>query len=552
MNTDRFTIDIIQNSIQAAADEMFAIMRRTAMSAIIYEVLDMGTGITDADGELAGSGAGIPTFIGMLDKAVKATVHHLRAQKRSLRSGDVYMTNDPNWGGVTHLNDIILLKPVFAENQLVAWTANAAHWNDIGGMAPGSMSVESREIYQEGLRLPAVQVCSADHLEPSVVDLLQANSRLPDYLLGDLWAGIAALNIGEQRILELISKFGADMYEESVKQYLDYGEQITLNGLKKIPSGTYQFEEVQEDQLRIKAKITITPERFTVNLEDNPSQQATPFNLSHDATVIAAQMVLKAVTGAQLICNGGSFRPLKVKTRPGTIFNASSTAPMGFYYETRIRLYDFLLRTLATHMPERIPAGHFASICGTMIGGIHPETGRQYSIIEPQVGGWGGSTNKDGNTAMFSACHGETYNCPVEITERRNGVLVNQLRLNSDPGGAGQFRGGNGIVAEYKILSPQAWVTAAFTRHQDPPWGLKKGHSGSVNAIRILKPDGTISTHSKVSHYSLETGDVIQIITANGAGWGDPAQRPVKKIQADIKNQYVTKTLALQQYGRVE
>jgi N-methylhydantoinase B len=201
---DVFTLEIIQNALQAIADEMFAAMRQTAMSPIIYEVLDMGTGITDASGEIASSGAGIPAFIGVLDKAVKFII---RENDGDIEPGDVFITNDPHSGGVSHLNDVILAMPVFSDGKLVAWTANIAHWNDVGGMVPGSLSTEATEIYQEGLRLTGVKLISKGKIIRSVVQILCANSRMPDFLEGDMWAGVAAVRSGERRIVELAKKY---------------------------------------------------------------------------------------------------------------------------------------------------------------------------------------------------------------------------------------------------------------------------------------------------------------------------------------------------------
>jgi N-methylhydantoinase B len=205
---DSITLEIIQNSLQAIADEMFAALRKTAMSAIIYEVLDAGTGITDATGNLASSGAGIPGFVGVLDKAVKRIVE-LHNKPGDIEPGDVFITNDPYFGGVTHLNDNILMMPVFVDGQLLAWTANIAHWNDVGGMAPGSISMDAKEIFQEGLRLPGVKLIARGQPLRSVIDIMTANTRLPKFLLGDLWAGVAAARIGARRIEDSVRKYGA-------------------------------------------------------------------------------------------------------------------------------------------------------------------------------------------------------------------------------------------------------------------------------------------------------------------------------------------------------
>lgn len=207
---DIFTRDIIQNALQAIADEMFAAMRKAAMSPIIYEVLDMGTGITDAQGDIASSGAGIPAFVGVLDKAVKQILKHHQADE--IEDGDVFISNDPHDGGaVTHLNDVVLAMPVFADGQLVAWTANIAHWNDVGGMVPGSLSTEAVDIFQEGLRLASVKLISRGQPIRSVLQILRANSRMPDFMEGDLWAGIAAVRCGALRLQQLNSKYGTEI-----------------------------------------------------------------------------------------------------------------------------------------------------------------------------------------------------------------------------------------------------------------------------------------------------------------------------------------------------
>lgn len=537
--SDRFSIEIIQNSVQAAADEMFSAMQRTAMSAIIYEVLDMGTGITDAAGNLVGSGAGIPTFVGMLDKAVVRVIQAF-ADDNAVQEGDIFMVNDPYAGGVTHLNDVILCMPVFADDRIVAWTANAAHWNDIGGMAPGSMTTTATEIFQEGIRIPPIRLFEAGRPIQSVLDILKANGRMPDYLEGDLWAGVASLRTGEKRLSQMNDRYGRELFETALSEYLDYGEQVTLNALAGISPGEYEFAEKQDNGLEYRVRIRVTGDGFTVDLRDNPDQYSGPYNLSRDGVVIAAQMVLKSLTSPHTVCNSGTFRPLEVLTKPGTVFEPLHPAPMAFYYETRIRVHDLIWQAMAAAIPERLPAGHFSSICGTMIGGIHPESGRHFSIIEPEAGGWGGSSERDGNSAMFSACHGETYNCPAEISEMRYGVVVDRFSLNSDGGGEGQYRGGRGICVEYRIRARDAWLTASYTRSQCPPWPLNGGQPGSLNYIEILRPGRPAERYTSVSRLELDEGDVIRIVTANGAGWGDCRDRDPVAVKDDIRNEYLT------------
>ncbi len=545
---DPITLEIIQNSLQAAADEMFAALRRAAMSAIIYEVLDMGTGITDKYGELAGSGAGIPAFVGVLDKTVKKIIAKFEPTG-DIEAGDVFMTNDPYNGGVTHLNDMVLVMPVFAESKIVAWTANIAHWNDVGGMVPGSMSTDAIEIFQEGIIYPGVKLIARGKPIQAVFDILTANCRMPDFLTGDLWAGVASVRVGERRILEIVNKYGQDVFLHALEQYMDYGEQVSLNALKQLPKGIFSLEEEQDNGQVYKVAVEITADEFIVDLRGNPDQDGGPFNMSADEAVVSCQMAFKNVTAPNKTANGGTFRPLKVLLRQGTVFNPHHPAAMGIYYEIGMRLHDLIMRCLAEHMPDRVPAGGFASICGTLFGGIHPDTGRPYAVIEPELGGWGGSHTRDGMPGQFSPFHGETYNCPAEVAEARYGVTVDYLSFHDEDGGAGLHRGGKGVRIDYRIRSDNAWLTVAYTRDKFPPWPLKGGQPGSPNHIIIRRTNGEQERYAVVSGLTLNTDDVIQVMTATGAGWGDPLERNPALVQEDLKNGYITPEQANRYYG---
>lgn len=538
-NYDPITLEIIQSSLQAAADEMFAALRRTAMSAIIYEVLDMGTGITDKDGELAGSGAGIPAFVGVLDKTVKRVLQKFD-QPGDIEKGDIFITNDPYNGGVTHLNDVVLVMPVFVEDEMVAWTANIAHWNDVGGMVPGSMSTDATEIFQEGMILAGVKLFSRGQPIRSVFDILTANCRMPDFLTGDLWAGVASVRVGERRVLEIVNKYGKDVFLHAVKEYLDYGERVSLAAMKRLPKGTYSLVEEQDSGPPFKVTVEIRDDEFVIDLRDNPDQDKGPFNMSADEAIVACQIAFKGITSPERVANGGTFRPLRVLLRHGSLFDPIFPAAMGIYYELSIRLHDLIWRCMAEALPEQLPAGGFASVCGTLFGGVHPDTGRAYAVIEPELGGWGGSPLKDGNPGQFSAFHGETYNCPAEVAEARYGVTVDYLSFHDEEGGAGFHRGGKGVRIDYRIKSDNAWLTVAYTRSRVPPWPLKGGQPGSPNHIIIRRANGEQEHYSVVSGLTLNTDDVIQVMTSTGAGWGDPTERPVELIEQDVKNGYIT------------
>jgi N-methylhydantoinase B len=544
--TDRITLEIIQSSLQAASDEMFAAFRKTAMSAIIYEVLDMGTGITDGDGNLASSGAGIPAFVGVLDKAVKRVIE---LNAGDIRPGDIFATNDPYFGGVTHLNDVVLAMPVFADGELIAWTANIAHWNDVGGMVPGSISNEAREIFQEGLRLPAVKLVSEGEPIRSVMEIMKCNSRLPDYLQGDMWAGIAAARVGERRILDLVARYGHDTFTTALRTFMEYGEEVARRALRELPKGRFTLAEEQDSGAVYTATVEIADDEFVVDLRDNPDQDPGPNNASRDGTMIAAQMVFMNITGASSSANAGHFKPLRLLTRPGSVFDARPPAAFATYYEVEIRLYDVIWRCLAPHLGDRLPAGSFASVCGTFIGGPHPDTGRHFTIVEPQVGGWGGEALRDGNSAMFSGFHGDTFNCPAEVAEARYGLYVDQLRLNDEPGGEGEFRGGKGIVLDYRVRSNGCFFTCAYTRNKHRPWALAGGREGSPNYVEVLRADGSVEEYAVVTALDVNEGDVIRLHTANGGGYGDPRRRRRELVRDDVRNGYVTEETARTVYG---
>ncbi|MBD9388717.1 hydantoinase B/oxoprolinase family protein [Agrobacterium sp. AGB01] len=545
---DPITLEIIQNSLQATADEMFAAMRKTAMSSIIYEVLDMGTGITDAKGHLASSGAGIPGFIGVLDKSVKFVVQKF-SEPGDIEPGDVFITNDPYYGGVTHLNDLIVVMPVFSEGRIIAWTANIAHNSDIGGMAPGSLSSEATEIFQEGLRLPAIKMISRGQPIRPVFEIITTNSRMPDFLEGDLWAAIASVRIGAKRLEELAVKYGVSTFEAAMVQFMNFGEQVSRAELAKLPHGTYSLSEEQDDGRFFNVSITVSADEFIVDLRDNPDQDNGPFNAGRDDTLVSMQVIFKALTDPASPANEGSFRPLKVLTKEGTVFHAKEPAAVGFYYEVGIRVYDLVWRCLAPHMPGKLPSGHFSSIAGTFIGGIHPDTGRQYTIIEPQIGGWGANEGRDGNSAIFSGVHGETYNCPAEISEARNGLIIDRMELNTEPGGEGKWSGGHGIRIDYRIRRDNSFLTLGYTRSRIMPWSLDGGNEGTANYALVMRKDGAQERHAYASGIRVDKDDVIRIITGTGGGLGNPKERDPALVAQDIRNGFITPERAADVHG---
>ena len=545
---DPIAVEIVQSSLTAITAEMFSTMCRTAMSSIIYEVLDFGVAILNTKGELASSGAGIPAFVGMLEPGVKAIIEKHSAE-RAIAPGDVFILNIPHHGGVSHLNDVVLIQPVHHENQLVAWLANKAHWVDLGGAFPGGISPDATEVYQEGLQLPGVKMINGGEINQAVLDIILSNSRLPDSTKGDFWAGIASMRAGEQRLQSLIEKYGLDLVLFAIEDYLELGEAISRAALKELPSGSYSAQQVLDDGREVKATITISDDEFVVDLSGNPPQGQNAFNASRDASFVDCQMIFKAISSPSTFGNAGSFRPIRMIVDDGSIFAAEYPVAMGVYYETSMVLLDLLWLALAPVMPDRLTAGHYGSICGTFMGGPHPQTGQQISIVEPQLGGWGASNAEDGLNALYTGYHGETFNVPVEIIEQKNGLMVDRLSLSDEPGGEGEFRGGKGINLHYRVMADDWWLTMAYVKSEEGPWGMNGGLSGSTNYVEVVKADGDTTRYASCTALTLEEGDVVKVYTATGGGYGDPKNRTKEQILDDIRNGYLSPARASEVYG---
>jgi N-methylhydantoinase B len=222
---------------------------------------------------------------------------------------------------------------------------------------------------------------------------------------------------------------------------------------------------------------------------------------------------------------------------------------MGVYYEVRIRLYDLILRCLAPHLGGRVPSGGFSSICGTFIGGRHPDTGRHFTIVEPEVGGWGATPGRDGLNAQFSILHGDTYTCPAEVAEARYGLHVERTELNGEPGGEGRTRGGKGILLEYRVRADDCFLTCAYTRSLHPPWAQAGGREGSPNFVEVVRRDGAVERFAVATTLRVDEGDLIRIRTGNGGGYGPPAERSLDLLLDDLRNGYVTGEIASGVYG---
>lgn len=545
-SVDPVTIEVIQQSLSATTDEMFAVTRKTAMSSVIYEVLDFGVAITDRSGALASAGAGIPSFIGMVDPAVRVILKKFAMD--SIYEGDIFISNDPFEGGVSHTNDVVVSMPVFYSGDIVAWVANKGHWMDIGGMRPGSTSPDATELFQEGLLLPEVKIFEKEKLNDSLLKTMSANSRLPNQLLGDFWAAVASLRLGEKRIQQVCKKYSKASFLFAIEDYLDTAEQRVRRALSKLPRGKFEARDQLDSGQELAVSITVTDNDFIVDLTNNPAQDDGPLNSTRDATMVSVQAMFKSLTDPNGPANAGSFRPLKLVTKPGTLFDAQRPAATGLYYENKLWVSDLILKAVAPHFKTGRAAGHFCSVCATLVGQVDQD-GKLSSFIEPEVGGWGACEDRDGVSAQFSTSHGDTFNCPIEVNEARNKVQVDSLSLNAEEGGAGKFRGGKGVEIRYRLTENSGWVTAAYTRSKVKSWGLEGGQSGTNNKLSVIRANSKIEHYDSANAVPVNQGDVIRIQTGNGAGFGNPKERNKQQIIDDLHNQYITPREAISVYG---
>lgn len=554
MKTDRFTAEIIKDALVALGDEMFSAMIRTSMSPIIYETTDFAVGVTDAAGNLLAQGNGVTAFLATLDTAVQSTLEHYPSAG-DIAPGDVFITNSPYEGGGTHLSDVVIVYPVFHESRLIAWTVNKAHWTEVGGSYPGSVSTEATEIFQEGLHFRFLKLYDAGRINAAIVEIIRANVRLPDSTIGDMHAGVAACKVGANRLLELVAKYGEGAVLGAMEKLLDYGEAMTRAELERLPKGVFEAEDiVEEDGLgngpfAVKVKVTVTGERMIADFTGTSPQAAGPINCSYTGLVTGARCAFKAVTNAEIPANGGCFRALEVICPPGTVISAQSPAPVSIYYEALIAAIEVMWRALAPHMPERLPAGHQRSVGATFISGVHPDSGELFVMGEPLLGGWGASPGADGDNGQFCCANGETFNIPVELAERRYGFEIDQYAFHNADGGAGEFRGGKGVVLDYRITASEAFLTYSATRTVSRPWGAAGGGEGSNNYAEVIRRDGNVERLSMATAVRAVKGETFRLTTATGGGYGDPKKRSRDRVLADIENGYVTREQAWRDYG---
>lgn len=547
------TLDIVKDSLIAISNEVFYAFARTSMSPIIYETLDYASGIADVEGRLLTQGNGACGFIGLIAPMIQEIIH--KYGKEQMQPGDVYLINDPYLGGGTHLSDIGMVMPVFYKDELIAFVGNKAHWSDVGGMAAGSFTTDSSEVFQEGLRFSGVKLLEKGEICNPLLETIKSNVRFPETSEGDMWGQIASLRTGYRRIGELCDKYSVDIVKESMKRLLDQGANIAYSRLKELPKGSWEMEEYMDDDgygnpVKLKVKVTIKEDSFIADFTGSSPQVASPINTGYSSLCAGVKVIYMSILGPELAVNDGVFEPMQVIAEDGSVLRCHAPAPTSCYFESMIYSSDVVWRALAPVFPEALGAGHMLSVCSVVLAGTKQGSGEPFLIVEPTGGGWGASAGKDGEVGQFCVGDGETYNVPVEMAENRYGIMIDEYSLHTDGAGAGKYRGGSGAVRSYRAMTDGQLFTASFGRNKFPAWGAAGGADGSYNYFEFHNADGSVEgPMGIVARRIMNKGDVVRMVTCTGGGYGNPLERDPESVAWDVKNEYITVDQAEKEYG---
>jgi N-methylhydantoinase B len=546
----------------SVAEEMGVTLGRSAHSPNIKERRDYSCAVFDAEGRLIAQAAHIPVHLGAMPTAVAAAM-----PLAPFAPGDVVILNDPYLGG-THLPDITMVSPVFADagvgaeqlsseeaggllgaktsrandvavaqplqtDKPLGFVASRAHHADVGGMSPGSMPL-AEEMIQEGVVIPPIKLHEGGRLNEGVLALMLRNMRAPDERRGDLEAQLAAQRTGEERLREVVGRFGRDQATRLMGELMDYAERMTRAALREVPEGEHEFEDfldddgITEEPVPIRVRVSIGDGAMHCDFAGSAGERPSSINavaaVTRSAVYYVARCLLEALVpgGASVPANEGCFRPVTVALPEHSVVNASPPrAVAAGNVETSQRIVDVVLGALAKALPNLIPAASSGTMNNVTIGGWDPERVRQFAYYETIGGAAGGSPEREGLSAVHTHMT-NTMNTPAEALEMTYPFRLAEYAIRRGSGGDGKHRGGDGIVRTYEMLTP-ASVTLLTERRSLSPWGLAGGAAGMLGRNSVLRAagaQGLAPQQSKVQ-LKLEAGDRLTIETPGGAGWGE-------------------------------
>lgn len=542
---DAVTFSILLGRLEQIADEMDATLYRSAFNPIIAEARDACHGLYHAEtgATLVQGTRGLPIFVGAMAFAVKAVIDKVAASDEPV-AGDTYIFNDPYAGG-THLNDVRLVRPLMRQGKVFAWLASVGHWLDIGGNVAGGYNPQATESFQEGVRIPPVRLFRGGVLQQDIVDILDANSRVPRSNWGDLNGQLNALDLGERRFHELIDEYGDATVASALDAASRRAEALMREAIRALPDGSYRFEDyldndgIVDEKLTIALDMTVAGDTMRLDFSRSSPPCLGPVNIARSTAVAACYVALKHVF-TEVPANAGCLAPITFDIPDTTFLGVGPPRPVAGYTETILRMIGVVFGALAAADPARATAAPFGTINALSIAG-HRKNGERWVMFSFFGGGLGGNPQSDGLNHANNPISTATIP-PAEVMEASYPVLFTEWALRPDSGGAGEHRGGLGAIYEIEILDDGgADVSLLGERGRFAPFGVVGGEPAALNRFRWQTADGWAEPEmaSKKTGIRLTRGQRLRLETPGGGGWGDPSRRAPEKIASDIRNGYI-------------
>jgi N-methylhydantoinase B len=555
MTLDPVTLAVLKGRLEQIADEMDATLYRSAFNPIIAEARDACHGLYHAEtgATLVQGTKGLPIFVGAMSFAVQAVIRRVQGGT-PLEPGDTFIFNDPYEGG-THLNDFRLVRPIFRDGQVFCWVASVGHWLDIGGNVPGGYNPRATESHQEGVRFPPVKLIRAGAMQQDILDILNANSRVPQSNWGDLNGQLNALDLGERRMVQLIEEHGEAKLQSAFAALADRAAALMEAEIRTLPEGRYSFEDyldndgVTDEKLIIALDMTVGDGRMVLDFSRSSAACLGPINISRATSVAACYVALKHAF-PDVPANAGVLRPIDFVIPDNSLLGAGAPRPMAGYTETILRLIGVIFGALGKAVPDRATAAPFGTINALSLSGQRKD-GTRWVMFSFFGGGFGGNPETDGLHHANNPISTATIP-PAEILEAAYPVMFTQWALRPDSGGIGLHRGGVGAVYEIEALSPGTTEIALLgERGRYAPFGVTGGGEAALTRFAWQTGTGweTPPMASKVVGVKIEAGQRVRLESPGGGGWGDPAQRPKEAIARDIRLGFVSAESAKRDYG---
>lgn len=551
-DVDPLLLEVMKNAFDSIGDEMALILMRTAYSAIVRDSMDYSTAICDAEGQTLGQGLTTPMHLGSFYDAMR---HLIGEYAGRIAPGDVFIANDPYVASGQHLPDIYVIKPIFFDETLVGWATTIAHHADVGGLVPGSNSIGATEIYQEGLRLPFLKLVDRGHENEVIWRIIATNVRVPEKVLGDLRAQMAACTVAEREYLDLFRKHGIERMNRYITGLHDYSERLARALFRNIPNGVYEFTDhidglgENPEPIVLHVKVTVADDEVTADWTGTAPQVKGGINAPLSFTKSNVYAALRSIMPMDVPNCHGFTRPIKVVAPPGTLVSCTHPAPCGARGITGYRIVDCMFGALVAAVPELLTADGTGGSSLPTFGGYH--NGKPFVFSECIMGVWGAAATHDGQEGVPHMAANQS-NVPIEMIEADYPLRVESYGIVPDTGGAGRFRGGHGIVKEFRLLADEAYFGIRSDKRRFRPHGLFGGQPGAPS-LNIIDPQTAprLLPVLPTEAITLRRNQVFRHVMAGGGGYGNPFERDPMAVLDDVLDGNVSPEKALTEYGVV-